>query len=301
MSDTATLITQLRILLQLTRTEAQVARLRIAQARDEEVRRELAENATNADRRSRRIAGALRDVGTVPDPLTPTLGRLTALLRGALEQAQPLDEALLGDLALEHQLLDRARYLGALADSADLPAVGELADDLVTAHTATVAWLTDVVADVARGAPAALQASPFQRVAAQVTQAVNAPGRAVSGGLDRAAGTVAASQDALAAGRDAAVQAAESVTHQVADATSFSNEDTGTAGTTGSNGSAADAAPLPVPGYSQLGAQGAIAAIRSLDDPDDVAAVLTYEQSHGDRPGVVAAARTRAGALGSGS
>ena len=298
MSDTATLITQLRILLQLTRTEAQVARLRIAQARDGAVRQELAENATNADRRSRRIAGALRDVGTVPDPLTPTLGRLTALLRGALEQAQPLDEALLGDLALEHQLLDRARYVGALADSSGLPAVGELADDLVTAHTATIAWLTDVVADVARGAPAALQASPFQRVAAQVTQAVNAPGRAVSGGLDRAAGTVAAAQDALATGRDAAVQAAESVAHQVADATSSSNEGTGS---TGSNGNAADAAPLPIPGYSQLGAQGAIAAIRSLDDPDDVAALLTYELSHGDRPGVLAAARTRAGALGSGS
>jgi hypothetical protein len=298
MSDTATLITQLRILLQLTRTEAQVARLRIAQARDGEVRRELAENATNADRRSRRIAGALRDVGTVPDPLTPTLGRLTALLRGALEQAQPLDEALLGDLALEHQLLDRAHYLGALADSSDLPAIAELADDLVTAHTATVAWLAQVLADVARGAPAALQASPFQRVATQVTQAVNAPGRAVSGGLDRAAGTVAAAQDAPVTGRDAAVQAAESVAHQVADVRSSSNEDTGTPG---SNGSAADAAPLPIPGYSQLGAQGAIAAIRSLDDPDDVAAVLAYEQSHGDRPGVVAAARTRAGALGSGS
>ena len=298
MSDTATLITQLRILLQLTRTEAQVARLRIAQARDGDVRRELAENATNADRRSRRIAGALRDIGTVPDPLTPTLGRLTALLRGALEQAQPLDEALLGDLALEHQLLDRARYVGALADSADLPGVGELADDLVAAHTTTVAWLTDVLADVARGAPAALQASPFQRVAAQVTQAVNAPGRAVSGGLDRAAGTVAAAQDAVATGRDAAVQAVESVARQVADATSSSNEDTGT---TERNGSAAGAAPLPIPGYSQLGAQGAIAAIRSLDDPDDVAAVLTYEQAHGDRPGVVAAARTRAGALGSGA
>jgi hypothetical protein len=294
MSDTATLITQLRILLQLTRTEAQVARLRIAQARDGDVRRELAQNATNSDRRSRRIAGALRDLGSVPDPLTPTLGRVAALLRGALEQAQPLDEALLGDLALEHQLLDRARYVGALADSANLSAVAELVDDLVTAHTATVEWLGDVLADVARGAPAALQASPFQRVAAQVTHAVNAPGRAIKGGVDRAAGTVAAGRDALAAGRDAAADAAESVARQVADTTGAASGDEG-------NGSAdqPDVAQLPIPGFSQLGAQAAIAAIRSLDDPDEVAAVLEYEQAHGDRPGVVAAARTRAGALGS--
>ncbi len=42
--------------------------------------------------------------------MTPALGRLSGLAKTTLERAEPLEEALLGDLALEHQLLDRARY-----------------------------------------------------------------------------------------------------------------------------------------------------------------------------------------------
>ncbi len=45
------------------------------------------------------------------------------------EQAQPFDEALLGDLALEHQLLDRARYIKALAVAAGNKDVENLASD----------------------------------------------------------------------------------------------------------------------------------------------------------------------------
>ena len=120
------------------------------------------------------------------------LGRAAALVRGALEQAQPLDEALFGDLALEHQLRDRARHVGALADAAGLPAVRALADDLVAAHTETVDWLYGVLDDVAAGRQAALAASPLQRVAAQVTRTANAPARPA---LDEAGATVAHAVD----------------------------------------------------------------------------------------------------------
>jgi hypothetical protein len=46
------------------------------------------------------IAGQL---GEVPDVVTPVSGRLTALFKSTIEHAQPFDEALLGDLALEQQ------------------------------------------------------------------------------------------------------------------------------------------------------------------------------------------------------
>lgn len=177
MADTATLITQLRALEHLTRTEAQIARIRVAQARTDAVRRELAENAENADRRAGRIAAALRTLGAVPDVVSPALGRVSAFVKGTVEQAQPLDEALLGDLALEHQLLDRARYVKVLAQRAERPDVEELADDLVTAHSATVDWLTTVLAEEALGGPAALRATPLQWAAGGVTKAVNLPAK----------------------------------------------------------------------------------------------------------------------------
>ena len=83
MTDTATLITQLRILGQLTRTEAQVARQRVVQASTSAVRDDLRQNAAEADGRAARIADALRGLGALPDLVTPLLGRVAVLVRGA--------------------------------------------------------------------------------------------------------------------------------------------------------------------------------------------------------------------------
>ncbi len=52
-SDTATLLTQLRTILDVTNTEIQVAETRVAQARTEAVRRELLENAPERPRPGR--------------------------------------------------------------------------------------------------------------------------------------------------------------------------------------------------------------------------------------------------------
>ena len=272
-------------------------------------------------------------------------------MRGAVEQAQPLDEALLGDLALEHLLRDRARYVAALADAADRPAVRALADDLVAAHEANARWLDEVLAALAGGRTAALDPSPLQRMAAQVARAANAPGRAgleeagakvrdtvdqavdtvghaggearaaveeyagraarlgtetvdsaVAAGRDAAGTVVGAGRDVLAAGQHAAEttlttgrEAAGNLTRRL----------TGTADVAGPSATDVPAAPAapdvaPIPGFAELSAQAAIAALRTLDDPRDVAAVLAFEQAHGNRPGVVGAARIRGGALGGG-
>src|SRR6188472_3420160 len=131
------LINQLRALVLLTQTEEQVARTRITQARTDAVRRELTQNADNAGARTILITEQLRALGGVPDVLTPAVDRLSAVLKATFEQAAPLEEALLGDLQLEHQLLDRATYVKVLADKAGETQVRQLAEKLIAAHEAT--------------------------------------------------------------------------------------------------------------------------------------------------------------------
>ena len=100
----------------------------------------------------------------MPDVVTPAIGRLGAILKATFEQAA-LEDALLSDLSLEHQLLDRATYVKVLADQAELTKVRQLAEKLITAHEATVEWLTVVLAEEALGGLAALIATPLQKVA----------------------------------------------------------------------------------------------------------------------------------------
>jgi hypothetical protein len=297
MTETATLITQLRVLAQLTRTEAQVARLRVTQANTDDVRDDLRQNAADADARAARIVGTLNDLGALPDPVTPLIGRVATLVRGAVEQTQPLDEALLGDLALEHQLRDRARYVAALAEAAGLPAVRALAADLEAAHTETVHWLTRVLTDLA-GGHAALNASPLQQVAAHVTRAANSPARpaldeaaaTVSHTVTDAAGKVAdTAVSAVSTGRDVAARTVDQVTRLLPGTGAPDSDDE-------PGGDTEPAAP-PISGFADLPPHVAVAALRALDNFRDVAAMLEFEQSHGNRPGVVAAARLRATAV----
>src|SRR3712207_3615612 len=175
MTDNTKIINQLRALVLLTQTEEQVARTRVSQARTEAVTRELTQNADNAAERTRAITDQLRALGGVPDVVTPAVGRLSAVLKAGFEQGEPLEEALLQDLSLEHQLLDRATYVKVLAEQAELPQVRQLAERLITAHEATVEWLTVVLAEEAMGGPAALQATALQRVAGTAARAANAP------------------------------------------------------------------------------------------------------------------------------
>ncbi len=116
-----------------------------------------------AGKRVEAIEATIRDFCGFPDVIGPFLGRAAVAVKALTEQAEPFDEALLGDLALEDQLLDRARYTKALAVAAEKHAIVDLADRLITAHAVTVDWLTTVLAEDALGGPAALRRTRCRR------------------------------------------------------------------------------------------------------------------------------------------
>src|SRR3954463_11902809 len=130
-TSNAKILNQLRALVLLTQTEEQIARTRISQARTDAVRRELNQNADHAAERTQAITEQLRAMGGVPDVVTPAVGRLAALLQATFEEGGSIEEALLQDLQLEPQLLDRATYLKVLAETAELPRVRQLAERLI--------------------------------------------------------------------------------------------------------------------------------------------------------------------------
>jgi len=307
---TNTLIAQLRALLDLTNTEIQVAETRVAQARTEAVRRELTQNAQNGRDRAEAIEKAIRQLGGRPDVIGPFLGRAAAAVKALTEQAQPFDEALLGDLALEHQLFDRARYVKALAVAAQESDVEALASRLITAHAATVDWLTTVLAEDALGGPAALRRTPLQAAAGTAIQLVNLPVNWSVRSLDKAVDTVRATPLAVSelinrgkrvgdvasktvsASRDAALETAEAVIREggaerAADVLHSARAATG----------ALDADELPIDGYDELNVSEAVSGIKALTNPAEVRAILAYEEAHKARQGVVSAAQTRIAAI----
>jgi bacterioferritin (cytochrome b1) len=304
MTDTTQkLITQLRTLQQLTNTEAQIAQTRQAQARDEAVRAELATNAANAHERAQLIAAALRDLGGVPDVVTPALGRATALAKTVVEQGQPIAGALFGDLALEHQLLDRARYLEALADTADHADTRNLARRLQAAHQETIDWITSVLVEEASGKPTKVRPTPVQKAVGRLTSVVILPARRIAGWINSAAeavartrsrvGTVAeAAVDSLTAGRDAALLQAEQI------ATRKGARTTGTAlhrTRVLAGGLSED--ELAVDNFDDLTVGEVASAVQQLTDTAALTALLRYEQNHKDRAGAITSIENRLAAL----
>ncbi len=308
--DTGRLLAQLRTLLDLTNTEIQVAETRIVQARTEAVRRELTQNASNGRQRAQAIQGAIRDLGGYPDVIGPFLGRAAAVVKALTEQAEPFDEALLGDLALEDQLLDRARYTKALAVAAKRSDIEALAERLITAHSATVDWLTTVLAEDALGGPAALRRTPLQMAAGTAVKLVNLPAAWSARGVDRTvdalrsagpafndlvkrggnASEIAAK--ALSASQNAALRAAERVTRsegadRAADALHSGRASVGVL----------DAKELPIRNYDDLNVNDAVSAIKDLTSPNDVRVIIAYEEAHKNRQRIVSAAQTRVAAI----
>jgi hypothetical protein len=313
-ADNAKIINQLRALVLLTQTEEQIARTRVAQARTDAVRRELNQNADHAAERTRAITEQLRALGGVPDVVTPAIGRLSAVLKATFEQGEPLEEALLQDLLLEHQLLDRATYLKVLAEQAELSTVRQLAERLITAHQATVEWLTVVLAEEALGGPAALQPTPLQRVAGAAAQAAIAPYRFAANRVNEAidtaqqrreqagdrlqdvAGRASQLSDAVretrTVGRAATLRRAERVARrdgnrEAADTARKAREELGDV----------SADELPIKGYDSLSVPDAVKAVRQLKTPHDVNVIIRYEETHKNRPNVASAAQTQLAAI----
>lgn len=325
----STLVAQLRALEHLTRTEARIARIRTAQARTATIRGELETNATAADRRVAELGDALRSLDAVPDVLAPAVGSVVALVKAVVEQAQPVDEAVLGDLVMENQLLDRARYAREIAAHLGLPEIVALADRLVDAHTETVAWLHTVLAQEAAGGPRVLEATPLQRIAGGATRVAGLPARFAVEGVNRtvdavthrgrvakarvegavegtvegarsvaadAAGTVTRigrdTREVAEAGRDAALGRAEQIAER-ADAPAVAEVTHQARAEVG----ALTASELPIPHFEELTAPDSITAIRGLDDAAEVRAVAAFEEQHKNRTSVLSAADARLSAL----
>jgi bacterioferritin (cytochrome b1) len=306
------LLNELAALLRLTRAEAQIARVRISQARREEIRRELEENADEADRRAGRLQETLRRLGGTPDVLGDTVGRVTALTKVTAEQVQPFSEGLLGDLALEHQLRDRVIFTRVLAESQDESSVVELMSELEQAHTETIGWIRLRLAELAQGGPVALAPTPTQAAVSAVARFATLPSRQGAAAFNKAADvlqrgrdnaqqalgstrkkarqTAEATGEVVTAGRDAALARAEEVapSAELRKAAREAREDLGTI----------EAEDLPISEYDALSGIEAIAEVNGLESAEDVRVVLQYELAHKDRKGVSTAAQKRLTELG---
>jgi hypothetical protein len=54
---------------------------------------------------------------------------------------------------------------------------------------------------------------------------------------------------------------------------------------------------LPIADYDDLNVNQAVAAVRELEAPADIRAIIAYEEAHKDRHGIVSAAQTRIAAI----
>jgi hypothetical protein len=99
---------------------------------------------------------------------------------------QTLQGALLGDLALEHQLRERARYARTLAESLGYAQVIPVLDRLETAHTATIEWLETRLSEVGRTGTSAIQATPVQAAVTAARRTVGVPFARARRGVNRA-------------------------------------------------------------------------------------------------------------------
>lgn len=304
----AELIVQLNTLLRLTSHEAATARARLSQATTAETRKELTENARNCDLRAASLKQAVLDLGGAPDVVGVALGKAAAAAKLPLEQTMPLTEALLADLALEHELFDRARLVKVLAADADAPDLVALAERLEEAHGNTIQWLFTVLAETAIGGPAALAPTPVQTAAsaarhaatfatsataAGLNKAVATAGKAtgttttaVSQGVDRLVGLAGSARRIVTVGRDATLAETEKQAGRQfgrAGAVRQVREGLG----------AVDASELPVRGYDGLTAREAVTKVTRLSSADDLRVVLAYERAHKGRQGVVDAVERR--------
>jgi bacterioferritin (cytochrome b1) len=310
MSNVSSLLTQLNSLLRLTHTERMIAETRRAQATSERFERELSENADKCAERARLLADAIRDLGGVPDVVGTAVSRVGAAAKTTLEQGQSLEEALLGDLALEHQLHDRARFARMIADELNERNVVKVLDRLDLAHGATIDWLMTRLAEVAVGGPAALRPSPLQSAVGVGRRLSQTPVRQVAATVNRTYATandlqqraservgleversrelLNAAAEIWTAGRDASLRRAEDT------ATDHGAKDTArNVNRVRRNLGAVDQTELPIRNYDSLRVDEAVVRIDRLREADQVRTVLAYEAANKNRKGVVDAATNR--------
>ena len=206
------LLSELRDLLRLTAFEQAIATVRRTQAASTPIADELAANARKAGERLALLSGSVRQLGGVPDLVGPLVGRAGALLQTQLNQVQTLQGALLGDLALEHSLRERARYARTLAVTLGESSVIPVLDRLDRAHGETIAWLEQRLAEVGATGTSALRPTPVQVVVGSVRRLYGLPLGLAAAGVNRLGGLLTragqAAPDVLADAADTAAQTA---------------------------------------------------------------------------------------------
>jgi bacterioferritin (cytochrome b1) len=156
------LVSELQQLLRLTSFEQTIAAVRRSQAASSSIAEELRANSAKSAERVQLLTEAVRQAGGVPDVVGSALSKAGAFVQTQLNQVQTLQGALLGDLALEHQLRERTRYARTLAQSLGYAQVLPVLERLDAAHTATIEWLEARLTEVGRTGTSAIQATPLQ-------------------------------------------------------------------------------------------------------------------------------------------
>jgi bacterioferritin (cytochrome b1) len=185
------LLSELQDLLRLTAFEQTIANVRRLQARATPIAQELAANAVKSGERKALLSDAVRQVGGVPDVVGAGMAKAGAFLQTQVNQVQTLQGALLGDLALEHSLRERARYARTMADKLGYDQVVPVLDRLETAHTATIEWLEARLSEVAETGTSALKATPAQSAVMTVRRVAGMPFGVVAGTVNRATALLA--------------------------------------------------------------------------------------------------------------
>jgi bacterioferritin (cytochrome b1) len=258
------LVSELQNLLRLTAFEQTVATVRRAQAASTPIAEELKANAAKSVERSALLKDAVRQVGGVPDVVGAAMGKVGAFLQTQLNQVQTLQGALLGDLALEHQLRERTRYARTLAESLGYNQVLPVLDRLETAHSATIDWLETRLAEVGRTGTSALEATPVQAAVGTVRKVAGAPFGLLAAGVNRGSSLL----------RRGAADAAEGA-EQVLDV------------------AALDEDHPPFAGYGSLSGDSVMRHVRDSEDVEHLREILAFEQAHKNRKGVVQALEER--------
>jgi bacterioferritin (cytochrome b1) len=281
------LLSELQDLLRLTAFEQTIATIRRSQASTTPIAEELAANAEKSAERRQLLADAVRQAGGVPDVVGAALGKAGAFLQTQVNQVQTLQGALLGDLALEHQLRERARYARTLAESLGYTQIIPVLDRLETAHTATIEWLEARLAEVGRTGTSALQATPVQAAVTAARRTVGAPFGLLAATVNRAssllgrkAGSAASHVTETAAnGADKAQDTAKAVAgdavEQVLDLTGL------------------DEQHEPFAAYGKLSGDSVMRHVADSEDVEHLREILVYEQAHKARKGVVQALESR--------
>ncbi len=296
------LLSELKDLLRLTAFEQTVATVRRAQARTSPIERELAENARKAGERVSLLRSAVAQVGGTPDVVGPVLGRAGAVVQTQVNQVQTLQGALLGDLALEHQLRERTRYARVLAQSLGETSVLPVLDRLEVAHSATIEWLETRLREVGRTGTSALKATPVQLAVTTVRRAAGTPLGFLSAGVNRTGGLLGkvtgrapqSLHDALQQVEDAARGAADTVI----DLTRSAGDKAQTAAESAEDVvEPVDDSKPPFAGYSALPGDTVMRHVEDSEDVDELRTLLAFEQAHKARKGVVQAAQQRLSTL----